>query len=279
MVEFEACNGDYLVQMRLINTVTGEFATFWDSQRPPYAVLSHTWGDEEVSYLDYLVLTSDLPKTASGLLHALLKAPRTDSEGIRKVRECCKLARTRGFGWLWMDTCCIDKTSSAELSEAINSMWSWYRDAAECYVYLIDVMSTASKGVTTRVNYDVMRSQFRNAKWFGRGWTLQELLAPSKVLFYNVSWDLIASKSDIGAELSEITRIPPVFLDGSVSPTDNKLCSIAMRMSWVSKRETTRIEDMAYCMLGLFDGEFGDTSWLSSPRLWLLSEPRQSACL
>ena len=266
--------------MRLINTVTGEFATFWDSQRPPYAVLSHTWGDEEISYLDYLVLTSDLPKTTSGLLHALLKAPRTDSEGIRKVRECCKLARSRGFGWLWIDTCCIDKTSSAELSEAINSMWSWYRDAAECYVYLIDVMSAASKGATTtRVNYDIMRSQFRNAKWFGRGWTLQELLAPNKVLFYNVAWDLIASKSDIGAELSEITRIPPVFLDGSVSPTDNKLCSIAMRMSWVSKRETTRIEDMAYCMLGLFDGEFGDASRSSTPGLWLLSESRQSTCL
>ena len=241
--------------MRLINTTTGEFGTFWDSQRPQYAVLSHTWGDEEISYLDYLVLTSTLPNTTSGFLFALLKAPRADSEGIRKVRECCKLARSRGFAWLWIDTCCIDKTSSAELSEAINSMWSWYRDAAECYVYLIDVMP-AKGAITTRVSHDVMRSQFRNAKWFGRGWTLQELLAPSKVFFYNSSWEMIASKAEIRAELSEITRIPTVFLDGSVSPSDNKLCSIAMRMSWVSKRQTTRIEDMAYCMLGLFDGEF-----------------------
>ena len=108
---------------------------------------------------------------------------------------------------------------------------------------------------------DTIREQFRSAKWFGRGWTLQELLAPKRELFCNNRWEVIASKADIGAELSKITRIPLIFLDGTVSPSDNKLCSIAMRMSWVSRRQTTRIEDMAYCLLGLFDGKSCSILW------------------
>jgi len=238
--------------MRLINTSTGEFGTFWDSRRPQYGILSHTWGDEEVSYLDYLFLTSNLPVTSVGVIHALLKTPRADSAGIKKIQNCCKLARSRGLEWVWVDTCCIDQSSSAELSEAINSMWSWYRDAAECYVYLVDVSARSQEDIAAG---EVTREQFRSARWFGRGWTLQELLAPKKELFCDNLWEIIAEKSDIGEELSRITKIPLVFLDGTVSPSDNKLCSIAMRMSWVSHRQTTRIEDMAYCMLGLFDGK------------------------
>ncbi|KAK7894649.1 hypothetical protein LTR67_005388 [Exophiala xenobiotica] len=239
--------------MRLINTNTGEFESFWDTQRPQYGILSHTWGDEEVSYLDYLFITSNLPGTSAGLVHALLKPPRADSEGIRKIQNCCKLARSRGVDWVWVDTCCIDQSSSAEISEAINSMWAWYRDATECYVYLGDVSVRPQRDVAADDFDEASREQFRSARWFGRGWTLQELLAPTKELFCNNRWEVIAEKSVIGEELSKITKIPLVFLDGTVSPSDNKLCSIAMRMSWVSRRQTTRIEDMAYCMLGLFD--------------------------
>jgi len=153
-------------------------------------------------------------------------------------------------------------------------MWGWYRDAAECYVYLVDVSDRLERdgirrddpfnpGSSTINLNDRIREQFRNAKWFTRGWTLQELLAPKTVLFYNNCWEIIASKAEIAEELAQITRIPLVFLDGTVSPSDNKLCSIAMRMSWVSRRQTTRVEDMAYCMLGLFDGKlFGrGTYW------------------
>ncbi|KAI1613042.1 heterokaryon incompatibility protein-domain-containing protein [Exophiala viscosa] len=243
--------------MRLINTHTGEFRTFWDSQRPHYAILSHTWGDEEVSYLDYLFLTSNLPVTSVGVIHALLKTPRADSAGIRKIRNCCKLAKSRGYDWVWIDTCCIDQSSSAELSEAINSMWAWYRDAAECYVYLVDVSARSQEDIAPdnlrSEATQATREQFRKARWFERGWTLQELLAPRKELFCDNTWEVIAEKSDIGEELSKITKIPLAFLDGTVPASDNKLCSIAMRMSWVSHRQTTRIEDMAYCMLGLFD--------------------------
>ncbi|RMD43053.1 hypothetical protein DV735_g1980, partial [Chaetothyriales sp. CBS 134920] len=246
--------------MRLINTNTGEFETFWDTERPQYAILSHTWGADEVSYLDYLVLTSKLPATSTGLIHALLKSPHAaaggDSAGMRKVQECRKLARRRGLDWVWVDTCCIDSSSSAELSEAINSMWSWYRDAAECYVYL---QSTKKIGGLLRCFDDAaaaaaLKIQFAKSRWFQRGWTLQELLAPRhEVLFCNARWEILASKAEIVHELSAITSIPLVFLDGSVSPADNRLCSIAMRMSWLARRQTTRVEDMAYCMLGLFD--------------------------
>jgi hypothetical protein len=242
--------------MRLINTTTGEFGSFWDNQRPPYAILSHTWGNEEVSYLDYLFLTSSLPATSEGVVHALLKSPRADGQGLRKVQTSARLARSRGFDWIWVDSCCIDKSSSAELSEAINSMWSWYRDAAECYVYLAD-FSTRPNEMSggEMLRHGPIREEFKAARWFGRGWTLQELLAPKRVLFCNSHWEIVASKTDISVELSSITRIPPCFLDGRVSASDNKLCSIAMRMSWVSQRQTTRVEDMAYCMLGLFDGK------------------------
>jgi hypothetical protein len=226
--------------MRLINTTTGQFGIFWDTQCPQYGILSHTWGDEEVSYLDYLFLTSNLSVTSAGVVHALLKSPRSNSEGIRKVQGCCELARSRGLEWVWVDTCCIDQNSSAELSEAINSMWGWYRDAAECYVYLVDVSAKPERDIAADLLRfdDTVRGQFRSARWFGRGWTLQELLAPKIELFCNNCWEVIATKSDIGAELSEITSIPLIFLDGTVSPSDNKLCSIAMRMSWVSRRQT-----------------------------------------
>jgi hypothetical protein len=134
-------------------------------------------------------------------------------------------------------------------------MWHWYRDAAECYVYLVDVSAKAERDIAADLLRfdDAARGQFRSARWFGRGWTLQELLAPKIELFCNNCWEVIATKADIGVELSKITSIPLIFLDGTVSPSDNKPCRIAMRMSWVSRRQTTRTEDMAYCMLGLFD--------------------------
>lgn len=131
-------------------------------------------------------------------------------------------------------------------------MWSWYRQATECYVYLSDVSLEPDLEEDT---VDALQ-RFGRARWFSRGWTLQELLAPCTVLFCNDGWNIFAEKSQITAALSQITRIPSVFLDGTYDPSDCKVCSVAMKMSWLALRETTRIEDMAYCMLGLFDGMF-----------------------
>lgn len=232
--------------MRLINTSTGRLEEFFDSQRPPYAILSHTWGQEELSYFDLLYLTSSFPPNVIGTVQALLRSPSRESEGYLKLEACCKVAKRRGLKWLWIDSCCIDKSSSAELSEAINSMWSWYREAEECYVYLCDVQPTLSPAESL--------SGLKHARWFTRGWTLQELLAPRNVIFFDMQWKLLADKNLLGPQLSTITSIPLVYLDGTYDPADYKICSVAMKMSWLSSRQTTRTEDMAYCMFGLFDG-------------------------
>lgn len=244
--------------MRLINTSTLAFREFYDSRHPKYAILSHTWEDQEVSYLDFLFLTSSPHKDIMGAIQSLLKSPSVDSAGFQKIKRWCDLAKQRGYEWVWVDTCCIDKSSSAELQEAINSMYRWYQDALECFVYLADVTAAPNTAATppdeAKRNEEVFYAQLKNARWFTRGWTLQELLAPKNVLFCNQKWQILASKSSISAELSRITKISKVFLDGEYAPNDGAICSVAMRMSWVSQRETTRIEDMAYCMLGLFDG-------------------------
>ncbi|CDO76714.1 hypothetical protein BN946_scf184796.g8 [Trametes cinnabarina] len=158
-----------------------------------------------------------------------------------KIRECCAFALARGYRWLWVDTCCIDKTSSTELSEAINSMYQWYAHAAVCYAYLQDVDEAE--------NPRNMRSQFRQSKWFGRGWTLQELIAPSEVVFVSKRWQAIGTKRILGDVIEEITGIDRNILQHN-RPLSS--VSIAQRMSWASRRSTTRIEDEAYLLLGIF---------------------------
>jgi hypothetical protein len=137
--------------MRLVNTHSLQLEEFiFDGRgRPTYAILSHTWGKEEVIFFDM----ADLDK-------ARAKA------GFAKVEGACSLAASQGYDYIWIDTCCIDKSSSAELSEAINSMYRWYQWAKVCYAYLVDVQNP---------------NQLEESKWFTRGWTLQELIAPSRV--------------------------------------------------------------------------------------------------
>jgi hypothetical protein len=132
--------------------------------------------------------------------------------------------------------CCIDKGSSAELSEAINSMFRWYERAVVCYVYLSDIHSTEASDINT-------------AKWFRRGWTLQELLAPATVRFYTASWNFIGTKLDLISTITSVTGIDADTLRGA----DLDHISIAKKMSWAATRETTRVEDGAYCLLGIFD--------------------------
>ena len=140
------------------------------------------------------------------------------------------------------DTNCIDKSSSAELSEAINSMFVWYRDAVVCYAYLEDVEPSPSNAAHNAVS-------IKSSRWFTRGWTLQELLAPEEVLLYSRRWTKLGTKRSLAAIISDITRIPIHVLEG-----DGLLSSsVAQKMSWLSTRSTTRVEDMAYCMLGIFD--------------------------
>ena len=197
-----------------------------DKQIPPYAILSHTWGadKDEVTFED------------------LTKGTGTTKAGYRKINFCAKQAALDGLEFFWIDTCCINKSSSTELLEAINSMFRWYRDSEKCYVYLDDVSadSLAEDGLA-----------FEKSRWFTRGWTLQELLAPRCVEFYSVEGNLLGSKSSRVREIAQTTRIPTEALQ----PQERALShfSVDQRMTWVKGRETTRAEDMAYSLLGIFD--------------------------
>lgn len=209
--------------MRLLNTKTLEFEEFFNP--PEYAILSHRWGPSEVTFEQYQTGTN------------------IEGQGYDKITQSCKFAQSRGRKYIWIDTCCIDKRSSSELSEAINSMWSWYADAKECYAYLSDVTTPPPDRPLNSGNH-------KPSKWFSRGWTLQELLAPRVIVFCNSDWDIIGLKQDpaLLAEISNITSIPQGCLSSHFSL--NNAC-VAQKLSWAARRVTTRKEDMAYCLLGL----------------------------
>lgn len=204
-----------------------------------YAILSHRWAEEEVTFDE---------------IH--LPEART-KQGYQKIEYACAQAVHDGYDYVWIDTCCIDKRSSAELSEAINSMFRWYRNARVCYVYLVD--------------FDIrIESTFRHAVWWSRGWTLQELIAPPAVQFYDFKWHWYGDKLCIVDRISDITKI-----DVEVLKCRDSLpkMSVAKRMSWAARRVTSRKEDQAYSLLGLFDvnmpllyGEGGKqtTAWKGS---------------
>lgn len=215
--------------MRLIDTETRELREFFGDNIPEYAILSHTWEEGEVIFQDWNT------------------AEREKKKGYFKINMACRQAQEHGWKYLWVDTNCIDKSSSAELSEAINSMFSWYQKASICYVYLADVKSMPDQWKSMTDEYV---EHFCQSKWFTRGWTLQELLAPTAMNFYSKDWSKIASRSTLAQIISETTKISIEYLQGD--GTFN-IASIAQKMAWVSQRSTTRIEDMAYCMLGIFD--------------------------
>ena len=216
--------------MRLLDTDTLELKEFVDSHIPSYAIFSHTWGDEEVSFHEM--------QSAREL--AQVKA------GFPKIVGFCGLARTRGYRYAWMDTCCIDKRNSAELSEAINSMYRYYRDAGECLIYLSDVPTVIDDTISRQQQLNDLRA----SRWFTRGWTLQELLAPKVRNFFSGDWIPIDDKGDLVNLLAEITNIDARLLrDRDLLST---FCT-AKRMSWASKRQTTRSEDIAYSLMGIFN--------------------------
>ncbi|KAF2185713.1 HET-domain-containing protein [Zopfia rhizophila CBS 207.26] len=188
--------------MRLLHTAKVNVESFPSPETPyipDYAILSHRWGDEEVS----LQMIQETPEP-EGL---------RDREGYKKILKCCEQAASVGFEYIWVDTCCIDKTNNVELTEALNSMFHWYRESQVCYAYLSDVPSNEDPRAEN--------SQFCKSKWFTRGWTLQELLSPLYVIFFGQDWKEIGTKA-------------------------------TQRMAWASKRETAKIEDQAYCLMGLF---------------------------
>ena len=275
--------------MRLLDSRTLEFKEFFQEHSTPgYAILSHTWEDDEVTFKDMLEN----------------RAVAEAKAGFKKIEWCAKQAVADDLDFIWVDTCCIDKSSSSELSEAINSMFRWYRNSQNCYAYLSDVSGdpravepdgatmiddslfteeqslVSSKDFLSLMRDDMpqsmddpefkcsnpdewkvrelppgftekLKGMFVKARWFGRGWTLQELIAPRLVVFFTKYWVRIGTKSMdwLRTLLEDCTGIPVrVLRYGNFSAY-----SIAQRMSWAASRVTTRIEDTAYCLMGLFE--------------------------
>ncbi|KAF2679379.1 HET-domain-containing protein [Lentithecium fluviatile CBS 122367] len=229
---------------------------------PPYAILSHTWGAdyEEVTFKDVRtgggkrrkvvfkdVLTGGGKRKEATFKDVVTGKGKSKEFGYKKILFCAGQAVNDDLEYFWIDTCCIDKDSSAELAKAINSMFRWYHKAAKCYVYLSDV-STAQP-TEDPFFQQVWKSAFCHSKWFTRGWTLQELLAPKSVEFFSAEGERLGSRLELLQEIHEKTKIPIQALQG------NQLSgfSIDERMSWAASRQTKHEEDAAYCLLGIFD--------------------------
>ncbi|GIZ45847.1 hypothetical protein CKM354_000899700 [Cercospora kikuchii] len=249
--------------------------TFNDERKlPKYAILAHVWlpADEEITFQDLQLDVGQLQTRA----------------GWAKLDHTRKQAFRDGYKYCWIDTCCIDKSSSAELAEAINSMYRWYNLAEVCYVYLADMPDALSLAEEVQDSYETAGSEpfsqrqesaqkdprvsvllncsildetqqekdqwdwdaYGRCRWFTRGWTLQEMLAPAHVQFYTRSWLHIGSLRELANRVSEITGVHLEALQRRWPPGTY---SIAQRMSWASRRETTKLEDQAYSLLGIFD--------------------------
>ncbi|KAH7313072.1 hypothetical protein BKA65DRAFT_151792 [Rhexocercosporidium sp. MPI-PUGE-AT-0058] len=218
--------------MRLLHFQSGNLSLTEDytEHAPPYAILSHTWGNdtEEITFDD------------------LRAGTYTDKIGYRKIKFCSEQAARDGFQYFWVDTCCINKTNLLELSEAINSMFRWYQDAARCYVYLSDVSKACNADES--FSRSIWKSEFRHSKWFTRAWTLQELIAPKSVEFFSREGERLGDKESLESSLHEITRISVEVLRGK--PLIE--LSVEERMLWAAKRTAKRKEDEAYSLLGIF---------------------------
>lgn len=224
--------------MWLLNTNTAQLHYHHSPFEVRYAILSHVWSRDarlpEQTFQDVIQIHAEaaqLSFDSNTILESL--SP--------KIRQSCIIAREDGYEWLWMDTCCINKASSAELSEAINSMFAWYAGAAVCYAFLHDVADDEDPAAAD--------SSFRNSEWFTRGWTLQELIAPELVVFLSWRWEVIGTKDRLARVIEAITGVDVDILTRRKALDD---VSIARRMSWASNRRTTRPEDEAYSLMGIF---------------------------
>jgi len=205
---------------RLVDTNTLQLVTVGHNC-PPYAILSHTWAarKDEVTLRDM---------TATQSYHL--------KPGWAKITNAACLARADGWNYIWIDTCCIDRRNHTERALAITSMYNWYRDAQICYVHLADVAYSS---------WSTTRRSFRASRWFTRGWTLQELLAPTFLYFVDYAWNKFGTRQGMAAEICDATGILPGQLNTFAA------CSVATKLSWAAHRETRRLEDRAYSLLGL----------------------------
>ena len=231
--------------MWVLSTDRAELHFFQSPEEVPdgYAALSHVWNKDnrEQSFQDVQRINKDCRRNGTN--------PRDFV--FEKIQRCCELAEKHGYKWVWIDTCCIDKTSSADISEAVTAMFRYYSLARICYGYLADIpyyKTDFPESDDPKVYQDIY-CDLIHSQWFHRGWTLQELIAPGFFLFLSQDWKVLGSRSDFAIILEQKFGIPAALLKYQVS---HRIYSIAQRMSWFQKRKTTWLEDEAYCLLGLF---------------------------
>lgn len=219
--------------MWLIDVYTRRLQEFVGDRTPSYAILSHTWVDgQEVTFQEMMAAAG---RQEEGSVKT----------GWQKIDRTCLQAARSGLEYVWVDTCCINKTSSAELSEAINSMFQWYKRATVCYVFLPDLTLSAP----TLESGKNLRAAIEHCRWFTRSWTLQELIAPLHIHFFNQEWELCFTRDSAAAVLAAITGIDTDILEHK---KDLSAVSVAQKMSWAATRESTRIEDASYSLMGIF---------------------------
>lgn len=219
-----------LLEIRQDGTLSLTRDLIGDDEVPTYAILSHTWlAGQEVTFDEF----------TNGVGH--------EKTGYDKIWFCARQAERDGLRYFWIDTCCINKRDPVELQHAINSMFRWYQDAARCYVLLSDVPAAEPETSSTTCTPTWKRA-LRDSRWFTRGWTLQELLAPRLVNFFSQDGKYLGERRELRQEIHEITSIPVSVLAGASLDS----FSIDERLSWSEGRCTTRKEDKAYSMLGMF---------------------------
>ncbi|KEZ45583.1 hypothetical protein SAPIO_CDS1921 [Scedosporium apiospermum] len=197
---------------------------------PSYAILSHTWStnaQDEVTFKDIENGTWKR-KLAHG-----------------KIEFCIEQARRDGLQYLWVDTCCIDRSDPEELRGSINSMFQWYSDSAQCYVYLSDVSKPAGQAGDDQP----WKAAFQRSRWFTRGWTLQELLAPGSIQFFSREGQHLGDMESLEQEIHNVTKIP---ISALRQTTSLGRFDVEERFGWAEKRQTLHPEDWAYSLLGLF---------------------------
>ena len=231
--------------MRLLHSTSLELREFQNYEGISYAILSHTWAEEEVLFQEI-----------DGFNAASMPTQVKQKLGYKKIQACCAQAKRDGFDYVWIDTCCIDKRSSAELSEAINSMYRWYQDCTICYAYLADVPNNASP--------EIRNQKFRESRWFTRGWTLQELIGPLNLEFYGDQWYSKGQSASLGTKRSlqdqiyAITRIPQ---DGLLSSSDKHRTTALPRKCHGPQTEQRRELKTGHTLCWGFQCQYAFTIW------------------
>ncbi|KAG5656891.1 hypothetical protein KAF25_011060 [Fusarium avenaceum] len=236
--------------MRLLSTKKLQFKEFPDDETPKYAILSHRWEKEELSYQD--IQNEITSRDTHGPSGGSLRNKRTN----HKIHEFRLMALQNGYEWVWIDTCCIDKSSSAELQESINSMYKWYMESDVCYAYLSDVSTSTENARHKRsTSSKPWIKSFQDSGWFTRGWTLQEMLAPGNLVFFDKNWDRCGNRVELRDAIQVATGINATILTKASFKDIAYLRPIRSGkiFSWAANRRTSRHEDRAYSLLGIFN--------------------------